>query len=262
MEELIISPSNPRIREAIKLKEKSSYRREQNLLVAEGLKEIMIAQQNGFRIKTLFVCGKIISKQCKELIASAAHVVKISKEAFEKIAYRENTDGLVAVIIPKHHRLSALELPANPLVVILEEVEKPGNLGAVLRTADGAGADAVIVCNPRTDIYNPNIIRSSVGCVFSKPVAAASSQEVIKWLKEKNIKSFAAMVNVRKNYTEADFSKPSAIVLGSEAKGLSSQWVSAAVEHISIPMLGKSDSLNVSVSAAVILYEAVRQRNT
>ena len=260
MEEKIVSPSNPRIKNVIKLKEKSSERKSQDLIVVEGLREILMAKENGFGIKTLFVCDDIANKKSKELVSSAHHLVRISKEVFEKITYRENSDGLLALVQPKHIRLSDLKLSENPLLIILESVEKPGNLGAILRTADASGVDAVIVCDPKTDIYNPNLIRSSIGCIFSKQTVAASSDEVLKFLKEKNIRSFAAALSAKKNYVSSDFTIPSAIILGTEADGLSEKWLKASDEQIKIPMLGKTDSLNVSASCAVIVYEAVRQR--
>jgi TrmH family RNA methyltransferase len=260
MEEIIVSPSNPRIKNVLKLKEKSSERKSQDLIVVEGLREILMAKENGFGIKTLFVCEDIAGKKSKELVASAHHLVKISKPVFEKITYRENSDGLLALVQPKHLRLSDLKLSANPLLIILESVEKPGNLGAILRTADASGVDAVIVCDPKTDIYNPNAIRSSIGCIFSKQVVTATSEDVIKYLEGKKIRSFSAALTAKKKYTDADLSVPAAIVMGTEADGLSPKWLSAGQDQVIIPMLGKTDSLNVSASCAVIVYEAVRQR--
>src|ERR1051326_379229 len=178
MEEIIVSTSNPRIKNVIKLKEKASERKLQDLIVVEGMREILRAKENKFDIKTLFICDAIFNKKNKELLNGIHHLVRVSKEVFEKIAYRENSDGLLALIKPKHLRLSDLKLSGNPLLIILESVEKPGNLGAITRTADGSGTDAVIVCNAKTDIYNPNAVRASIGCVFSKQVVAASSEEV------------------------------------------------------------------------------------
>ncbi len=262
MEEKIISTSNPRIKNVLKLKEKASERKQQDLMVVEGLREILMARENGFDIKTLFVCDEISGKKSKELVSSASHLVWISKEVFHKITYRENSDGLLALVKPKHLRLKNLKLSDNPLIIVLESVEKPGNLGAILRTADASGVEALIVCNPKTDIYNPNVIRSSIGCIFSKQVVGESIDVVIAFLKEKKIKTYAAALTAHKNYTKADFSLPSAIVLGTEADGLSDAWLKASDEQIKIPMLGKTDSLNVSASCAVIVYEAVRQRAT
>ncbi|MBI4930702.1 MAG: RNA methyltransferase [Bacteroidetes bacterium] len=261
MEEIIVSTSNPRIKNVLKLKEKSSERKAQDLMVVEGLREIKMAKENRYEIKTLFVCDTIHQKRNKEILSNIPHLVWVSKEVFEKISYRENSDGLLALVKPNHLRLSDLKLSANPLLVILESVEKPGNLGAILRTVDAANADAVIVCDAKTDIYNPNVIRSSIGCVFSRQVIAADSDAVIKFLREKKIKSFSAALTAKQVYTKADFTKPCAIVFGTEAVGLSQTWLSFA-EQIKIPMLGKIDSLNVSASCAVIVYEVVRQRSS
>lgn len=260
MEEIIVSTSNPRVKNVIRLKEKSSERKAQDLVVVEGAREIFRAKENHFEIKTLFVCDAIFNKRNKEILSGISHLVRVSREVFEKISYRENSDGLLALIKPKHIRLSDLKLSANPLLIIMESVEKPGNLGAIARTADGAGADAVIVCNAKTDIYNPNAVRSSIGCVFSKQIVAATSEEVLKFLKDKNITPYAAALSGKKNYTDPDFTKAIALVFGTEADGLSKTWLSS-VEQIKIPMLGKADSLNVSASCAVMVYEAVRQRN-
>lgn len=259
MEEIIVSTANPRIKNVLKLKEKSSERRVQNLIVVEGFREIRMARENNFEIKTLFLCDAIFHKKNKEILSGISHIVWVSKEVFEKIAYRENSDGLLALVKPKYHRFAELKLSANPLLIVLESVEKPGNLGAILRTADGAGADAVIVCDIKTDIYNPNVIRSSIGCVFAKQVVAATSEDVFKFLEEKKIKPYSASLTAKKSYTDADFKIPCAIVFGTEADGLSQKWLSQG-EQVKIPMLGKTDSLNVSASCAVMLYEAVRQR--
>jgi len=262
MEEIIVSPSNPRIKNVLKLKEKSSERKAQDLIVVEGAREILMAKHNKFDIKTLFVCDIVNQKRHKEIFSDIHHLVRVSKEVFEKISYRENSDGLLALVKPKHLRLSDLKLSANPLLVILESVEKPGNLGAILRTTDAANADAVIVCDTKTDIYNPNVIRSSIGCVFSKQVITADSDVVIKFLQEKNIKSYSAALTAKKFYTETDLKIACAIVFGTEAQGLSGKWLNSSDEQIKIPMLGKADSLNVSASCAIIIYEAVRQRES
>ena len=259
MEEIIVSTSNPRIKNVIKLKEKSSERKAQDLIVVEGAREILRAKESCYEIKTLFVCDIVNQKRHKEIFLDVNHLVRVSKEVFEKIAYRENSDGLLALVKPKHLRLSDLKLSATPLLVILESVEKPGNLGAIARTADGAGVDAMIVCDAKTDIYNPNTVRSSIGCIFSKQIVAATSEEVQKFLKEKNIIPYAAALTGKKSYNEADFTKSCALVFGTEAAGLSQTWLSS-VEQIKIPMLGNVDSLNVSASCAVMVYEAVRQR--
>lgn len=259
MEEIIVSPSNPRIKNVLKLKEKASERRIQDLIVVEGLREILRAKESKFEIKTLFVCDVIFNKKNKNIISGVSHLVHVSKEVFEKISYRENSDGVLALIKPKHLRLSDIKLSLNPLLIILESVEKPGNLGAIARTTDASGADAIIVCNTRTDVYNPNAIRSSIGCVFTKQIVASSSEDVLKYLRENNITPYAASPVAKKEYTQADFTGPTALVFGTEAHGLSQTWLSS-VEQVRIPMFGKSDSLNVSASCAIFLYEAIRQR--
>jgi TrmH family RNA methyltransferase len=188
-------------------------------------------------------------------------VYEITVPVFEKMAYRENSDGIIAQVVSKFMTLENLELRSDPLIIVLEKVEKPGNLGAVLRTADAAEADAVLVCDPLTDIYNPNVIRSSIGCVFSMQVVCCSSQEALGWLKQNKIKSYAAALTAKKWYHENDLSGAVAIVLGTEADGLSEFWLSKSDDQIKIPMLGTIDSLNVSNATAVMVYEAMRQRN-
>lgn len=192
---------------------------------------------------------------------TARSIEEVSLDVFEKIAYREGSDGLLAVAIPKYADLQAFKpKKKNPLIIVLETVEKPGNLGAVMRTADAAGVDAVIIADPRTDLYNPNAIRASVGCIFSVPLFACSSEECIKWLKNNNITIYCTYLKASIDYLDADFKKASAIVMGTEATGISQQWVDAADQNIIIPMNGIADSLNVSVTTAIVTFEAIRQR--
>jgi len=253
MKETITSTTNPKIKNLIKLSEKSSERKAQNLIVIEGFREISLAIVTGFEIQTVFVCEEIAGER------NYPNQVYISKSVFDKIAYRENSDGLIAIAKPKYLSLEEIQLSENPLVIILEAVEKPGNLGAILRTADAADADAVIICDTKTDLYNPNSIRASIGCIFSVQTIASDSDSVLKWLKEKKITPYSAALTAKKNYTDVDLKKPCAIVMGTEADGLSEKWLTNA-EQIKIPMLGKIDSLNVSTSCAVIVFEAVRKR--
>lgn len=185
---------------------------------------------------------------------------EVSESVFEKLAYRESSDGILALAKPRPHSLSDLVLPENPFIIVLEAVEKPGNLGAILRTADAAKADAVIICDPLTDLYNPNVIRSSVGCLFTVQVGISDNMEALSYLKQKNIETFAAELTSSKWYQDIDFTSPSAIVMGTEADGLTSFWLDNADQRIKIPMRGAIDSLNVSVSTAVITFEAMRQR--
>ena len=257
--ETITSVHNPKVKSLLSL-EKPRERRKQCLFVIEGKKEIGLALQAGYKIGNIFYCEAIISKDELGSLGADKLVIPVSKDVFDKIAIRENSGGVIAVAEMKTHRLEDLKLSANPLVLVIESVEKPGNLGAILRTADAAGVDAVISCDPQTDFYNPNVIRSSVGCVFTQPIASSSSKETIEWLRKKNIKIFCAYLQSSKPYHQIDFKQPSAIVMGTESSGLTEGWVKAADTNIIIPMFGKIDSMNVSTSAAVLVFEAVRQR--
>lgn len=254
---MITSKTNPKIKNIIKL-EKASERREQNRILIEGRREIERAVDCGFEVDTLFICQDIAKDGAS---ITARSVEEVSLEVFEKIAYREGSDGLLAVAIPKYADLQQFKPKRkNPLIIVLETVEKPGNLGAVMRTADAAGVDAVIIADPRTDLYNPNAIRASVGCIFSVPLFACSSEECIKWLKANNITIYCTYLKASIDYLDADFKKASAIVMGTEATGISQQWVDAADQNIIIPMNGIADSLNVSVTTAIVTFEAIRQR--
>lgn len=259
--DLISSTHNPKIKSLLSL-EKPRERRKQQLFTIEGKKEIGLAREAGYKIGSLFFCEEIISlNELQALGLSDAFLVRVTKPVFEKIAIRENSGGVIAVAEMKPHGLNQLKLSTNPLVLVLESVEKPGNLGAILRTADAAGADAVISCDPQTDFYNPNVIRSSLGCVFTNRLATCTSQEAIGWLKKNSISIYCTYLNASIPYTDVDFKKPSAIVMGTEAAGLSELWVNNADANIIIPMHGKIDSLNVSTSAAVVVFEARRQRS-
>lgn len=254
---MITSKTNPKIKNIIKL-EKASERREQNRILIEGRREIERAVACGFEVDTLFICQDIAKDGAA---ITARSVEEVSLEVFEKIAYREGSDGLLAVAIPKYADLQQFKPKRkNPLIIVLETVEKPGNLGAVMRTADAAGVDAVIIADPRTDLYNPNAIRASVGCIFSVPLFACSSEECIKWLKDNKITIYCTYLKASIDYLDADFKKASAIVMGTEATGISQQWVDAADQNIIIPMNGIADSLNVSVTTAIVTFEAIRQR--
>ncbi|MCI1639736.1 MAG: RNA methyltransferase [Bacteroidales bacterium] len=267
--ENVTSAKNPKIKELLALRDKSRLRRKNDLFIVEGLKETEHCLNAGFKASTLFVCGEILGERNLDSIVSLAEsanpgcgIIAVPSFLYEKIAYRGSTEGIIAEIIRKEKTLDDIKLGSNPLIVILETVEKPGNIGAVLRSADAAGADAVIICDPLTDIYNPNIIRASIGAVFTVQTAAASNEDTFKWLKSNGISIYTAQLQDSSPYYDTDMSKPAAIVAGTESSGLTDFWRKAADRHIMIPMLGKLDSLNVSVSAAILLYEAVRQRNT
>ncbi len=257
---LITSTQNPKVKSLLAL-EKPRERRKQQLFVVEGAKEVRMALEAGYKIGNIFFCEEILDQhESNDLLREDKLLVPVSKEVFDKIAIRESSGGILAVAEQKTHRLQDIKLSKNPLLLILESVEKPGNLGAVLRTADAAGVDAVIICDPQTDFYNPNVIRSSVGCVFTKQIASATSEETLAWLKEHGINIFCTYLKAAKPYHETDFTKPAALVMGTEATGLSDLWVKNSSANIIIPMQGKIDSMNVSNAAAVVVFEAVRQR--
>ena len=270
--ETVTSARNPRIKELLALQEKSRLRRDKGLFTVEGRRELGHCAEAGFRIRDLFICREICPdnelERILDLIAASAGgsasmpgITEVPADLYGKIAYRGGTEGIIAEVEYKERTLGSLNIGDNPLIAVLEGVEKPGNLGAVLRSADSCGADAVIVCDPLTDIYNPNLIRASIGAVFTVPVVAAGSEETIAWLKDRNIQILTAQLQDSGLYYDTDMTGGTAIVMGTEATGLTEIWRRNADRHIRIPMLGKLDSLNVSVSAAILLYEAVRQRN-
>ena len=253
MSELLSSPQNPKIKDLLNLETKSRERRARGLFVVEGRREYERAQAAGWQTETLFVReGEPETERADFLV---------SERIYEKIACRGGTEGIVAVMRVQEHKLADLPLSGSPLVLVLERVEKPGNLGAVLRSADAAGVDAVLVCDPLTDLYNPNLIRASLGALFSVPTVACSSQEAYDWLSAHGIAILTAQLQDSKLYYDTDMVRPTAIVFGAEDTGLSPFWRERADAHIRIPMAGAMDSLNVSVSAAILAFEAVRQRN-
>lgn len=285
--ETITSAQNRKVKELLTLVEKSKARSAAGLFVVEGQRELGHCLDAGFIPETLFICGDVMAVQnnavngakkghlaeniegkdgLDALIAKAEAlnprlgVVQIPAFLYEKVAYRGSTEGIIAEVHSVPRSLEDLRLGERPLVMVLESVEKPGNLGAVLRSADAAGADAVIVCDPLTDIWNPNLIRSSVGAVFSVPVAVCTSADAIAFLKERGIHILTAQLQDSEWYYDTDMTGATALVMGTESTGLTQAWRDSADAHIKIPMLGRLDSLNVSVSAAVLLYEAVRQR--
>ncbi len=260
--DVITSAQNPKIKRLLQLQQKSSERRKEGLFVVEGRRELLHCVEAGYEIDTLFYCaGMSSSSSGEDEMPQCNRAFAVSNDIYAKIAYRGSTEGVVAEVKSRQHTLADLKLSEHPLVVVLESVEKPGNLGAVLRSADAAGADAVIVCDPLTDLYNPNLIRSSLGAIFSVQSVACTSEECIAFLKEKGISILTAQLQDSSLYYETDMKKATAIVIGTESTGLSNAWRKAADAHIRIPMLGKMDSLNASVSAAILLFEAVRQRH-
>jgi TrmH family RNA methyltransferase len=272
--EIITSAQNPKIKNLLLLQEKSKARREQGLFVVEGRRELEHCLEAGFGIKTIFFCKEILPEGLlfpeakKKADASGNNspsgqeilYIEIPEQLYRKVAYRDSTEGIIAEVEYKSLSLEDLQLPENPLIVVLEAVEKPGNLGAVLRSADAAGADAVFICDPLTDLYNPNLIRASIGAVFTVPTVAVSSEEAIGFLKGRGIQILTAQLQDSSLYYDVDMRRGTAIVMGTESTGLTPLWRQAADAHIRIPMLGRLDSLNVSVSASILLFEAVRQR--
>jgi RNA methyltransferase, TrmH family len=261
----IASPSNPRIRAAARLRDRRE-RSAAGLTLIDGAREVRRALDAGVEVVDVFICEPLLAGGDARAALDAIRerriaVTPTTEAAFSKIAFGDRAEGIVAVIRPPAWRLDDLNLPDDPLVVVAEGVEKPGNLGAVLRSADGAGADALIAASAATDIANPNVIRASAGTVFAVPMAAAPTPDVIDWLRARQIRIVAAWVDADRLYTDVDLTGPLALAVGSEAHGLTDAWGAAGIERVRLPMHGVADSLNVSVSAAVLLYEARRQRD-
>jgi RNA methyltransferase, TrmH family len=259
----ITSPANPRIKQLVALRRRRS-REQAGVTLVEGLAEIELALAAGVRARSLYFCPALVSPESLPLAARAeglgAEVVAVSKAVFEKISYREGPDGWLAVVPSVASTLDSIKLGPRPLVLVCAGLEKPGNLGAVLRTADAAGVAAVIAADPVTDWGNPNVVRASKGAVFSVPVASATSAQALDWIASRGLRIVAAAPDATQLVTGADLTGPTAIAVGAEQTGLSSEWLERADEVVRIPMFGKADSLNVSISAAIIMYEAVRQR--
>lgn len=257
----ITSAQNPYIKSLIQLQEKAKERKKTGTFLIEGKREISLAIKGGYKIETLLYYPELIAeRELNKLIQIGTSIIEINKDVFEKLAYRESTEGVIAVANCKSFSLSNLKLNENPLILIAEAPEKPGNIGALLRTADAAKLDAVIIANPNGDLYNPNIIRSSVGCLFTNQVATGTTPEIITFLKNRNISFYCATLQNSTSYHTQNYTAPSALVVGTEATGLSKEWRDAATQNIIIPMQGEIDSMNVSVAAAILIFEAKRQR--
>ena len=272
MRKHISSLQNELIKRTYSLQNKSRIRRKEGLFVVEGVREITLALESGIQFQFLLVCEEIaeetdtmeleqLSLTKRETTESLSDWISISKKVYQHLAHRKTTEGVIGIAVSRKRSLQDLDLGKNPLILVAEASEKPGNIGALLRTADAANLDAVIIANPRTDLFNPNIIRSSVGCVFTQNVITATSDEIISYLNQKNIAILAAALEGKSiPYYKASFRNATAIVLGTEDTGLSNKWLDQADELIKIPMEGKIDSLNVSVSGAILIFEAKRQR--
>ena len=256
----ISSVQNPFIKSLVLLQEKAKARKQSGTFLMEGQREISIAIKGGYHIETVLFLPEICTEKEASQLAPTAELIEINKEVFQKLAYRDTTEGILAVAKTKSTLLSDLQLSQNPLILVAEAPEKPGNIGALLRTADAAHLDAVIIANPKSDLYNPNIVRSSVGCLFTNQIATGTTAEIIAFLKEKNIAMYCATLQNSNGYHLENYTTPTALVVGTEATGLTKEWRDAATQNIIIPMQGEIDSMNVSVAAAILIFEAKRQR--
>lgn len=256
----ITSIQNPFIKSLVLLQEKANNRKQTGTFLIEGVREISLAVKGRYEIQTILFYPEICSETEARKLAPLAELIEINKEVFQKLSYRDTTEGVLAVAKSKSLQLSDLKLSDTPLILVAEAPEKPGNIGALLRTADAANLDAVIIANPKSDLYNPNIVRSSVGCLFTNQIATASTSEIIAFLKEKNINFYCATLQNSTSYHTQDYTQPTALVVGTEATGLTQEWRDAATQNIIIPMQGEIDSMNVSVAAAILIFEAKRQR--
>lgn len=264
----ISSLQNPKIKEAIALRERRD-REKTDLFLIEGYRELSRAEKSGRTVQQLFICPELFlgsneNQLIHSLVEKGTEVFCCHAKVFHKLSYRDRPDGLIAVAPQKHLSLEDLDevfkLKPNPFFVIAEAIEKPGNLGTILRSCDAVGVDALIVCDRCTDIHNPNVVRASVGTLFTLPVVEAEGEETLKWLKRKGVKALAATPSAEIEYTHADLTGPLAIAVGTEQYGLSTQWMKEAQMQVRIPMLGVADSLNVATATTVLLYEALRQR--
>ncbi|WP_010522893.1 TrmH family RNA methyltransferase [Aquimarina agarivorans] len=264
MYQKIESPQNAAIKQLYQLREKSRIRKKEGLFIIEGQQEIQLALKANYQIIKIYVCTSILPITKFETIfsdwLSTFQIIEISTEVYQKLAYRASTEGIIALSKAKKNALKELQLKSNPLILVAEAPEKPGNIGALLRTADAANIDAVLIANPKTDLYNPNIIRSSVGCVFTNNVATGSTTEIITFLKEKEIQLYGATLQSATPYDQQNFKAPTAIIVGTEHEGLSKEWRMNTTKNIIIPMSGSVDSMNVSVAAGILIFEAKRQR--
>ena len=259
----ITSPGNERIKRAVRLR-RGTHRRDEGLTLVDGVRELTAALAAQVAIHEVFFCREQVGEEFRELLGhlvqDGAKVFEVTSVVAERLAYGQRHDGVTAVIVPPQRPLADLQLPEQPLVAVLEGVEKPGNLGAVVRSADAAGVSAVIVVDGGTDIYNPNAIRASLGTIFRVPVCSAENSAVVDWLANRGLQVIAARLDADVAPWDVDLTRPTAILLGAEATGLSDAWAASDIRAVRLPMLGVADSLNVSATAAVLFYEALRQR--
>lgn len=255
----ITSLQNPRVKYIVKLRDDKRQRQNDGLMLVEGYDEIQLALSAGHKPQTILSAPELASRPIDKI---NAETITVNRAVFEKISYRENPDGWIAVFPIPRHSLDDLKLSQSPLIIAAESIEKPGNLGAMLRTADAAHVDAILVCDPRVDVYSPNVVRASRGTIFTVPVIETKSAQAVVFLQRNGIRILAATPSAEGEYTHQDLRIPLAVAVGTEDEGLSDFWLSQADVRVKIPMMGKVNSLNVSVSTALILYEAVRQRGT
>ena len=263
--EKITSLQNPRVKQLVKLRDRRP-RDEAGVFLVEGYREIRRALEKEVRFTEIYFSpewflGENETALIERARASGTQVFELTKDTFAKVAYRERPDGLLGVAPQWKRALHELKLPEDPFLLVVEAIEKPGNLGTILRSADAAGCDAVLVCDPVTDIFNPNVVRASTGVLFSVPLVVAESADVLTWLKQEKIRSVATTPSAEKLYTSADLRGPLAVVMGSEQYGLSEFWLKNADLPVRIPMAGQADSLNVAMATIITLFEAVRQRS-
>ena len=254
----IASLQNPRVKHIVKLREDKRQRQKDGLMLVEGFDEIQLALSAGHEPRTLLSSPELAARQMN---VTSAETLTVSRAVFEKMSSRENPDGWLGIFPIPHTTFADLTLSDTPLVIIAESIEKPGNLGAIMRTADAAGVDAVIVCGARVDVWNPNVVRASRGAVFCVPIVEGDNASALKWLKGRKVRVLAASPAGGEIYSNVNLRAPIAIAVGTEDEGLSDFWLRAADVKVKIPMMGKVNSLNVSVSTALIIYEAMRQRS-
>ncbi|CAM1366874.1 TrmH family RNA methyltransferase [Tenacibaculum xiamenense] len=259
---IINSVQNPLIKDILKLQDKSRERRKKGFFIIEGQRELSLALKGGYKIESVLIEPSVFSiEQVSQFNISSKNIIEVSKDVYQKIAYRDSTEGIIAIVKTKNFDLESLHFNhESPLVLVLEGIEKPGNIGAMLRTADAANLDAVFIADPKTDMFNPNIIRSSVGCLFTNQIVVGSSEEICSFLQEKQINIYSATLQNSNEYHKNDYTLPTALVVGTEATGLTEIWRNNATQNINIPMQGEIDSMNVSVAAAILTFEAKRQR--
>ena len=257
----ITSVQNSFIKSLLQLQEKAKVRKQTGTFLIEGQREFELALKGGYELETILICNELAQlSENPKIRKSENQIIEISKDVYQKLAYRDTTEGIIAIAKTKSLALSDLKLSKNPLILVGESIEKPGNVGAILRTADAANIDSVILANPKSDLYNPNIVRSSVGCLFTRQIAVGTTEEVIDYLKANNINIYSATLQDSNEYQTQNYTKPTALVVGTESTGLSEKWRTESTNNIIIPMQGEIDSMNVSVAAAILLFEAKRQR--